>query len=360
MAWHTRSLADISQTVRGAFRQYLPGSDAGLKNSFVTICGKVLSLLVFELELRVAAILPQLFMASATGRFLERHCADFGITRKPAAAATGSVTGTAAASETVAAGVRFIVWNVPYVSTAAATANGAGAITLPVQAEISGVVTNRLPGDVLALADPVLHPTLGATWTVTSSGLGGGADLETDAGLRARGLQRKRNPPQGGALSDYERIVLAVPGVLKAWAFRVPNSPGAVVVHFLFEGRTNSIPESGDVTAVQAAIDAARLIRVDAGEATAPVAQAVNVTINGLSNDTAEIRALIEANLRAMFTARCRPGITGNTFTLSRSWIAETISQTVGEDRHVLAAPSADITLTGGAFPVLGTMTYGA
>lgn len=52
--------------------------------------------------------------------------------------------------------------------------------------------------------------------------------------------------------------------------------------------------------------------------------------------------------------------IAGDTFTLSRSWITEAISQASGEKRHVLSLPLDDVTLTNGEFPVLGSVTYGA
>jgi uncharacterized phage protein gp47/JayE len=356
--WFERSLDATGAAVRAAFRQYLPGTDAAPKNSFVTVIGKVVALVANELELRIAAILPQLFLSTATGVWLERHCAEIGITRRSAASASGTLTATGTASATYAAGVRFSIGTVIYESTAPATADGSGNLSIPVTATTKGVDTNRDAGATLSLLDPLSWPGLSATAAVASGGLGGGANTEGDTSLRARGLQRKANPPQGGALPDYERIALAVPGVLKAWAWRVPASPGSVLVHFLFEGRTNYIPEAGDVTAVQAAIDAARLIRVDDSVAAAPVAQDVDVTITGLSTDNSVVRAAIEASIRAMFLARCRPGITGDNFTVSRSWISEAISIASGEERHVLTLPAADITLTGGAFPVLGTVTY--
>jgi uncharacterized phage protein gp47/JayE len=131
-------------------------------------------------------------------------------------------------------------------------------------------------------------------------------------------------------------------------------------VLFLFEGRDDFIPIEADVEAVQAAIDAERLIRVDDSVAVAPVARPVDITINGLASDSDTVRAAIEAAIGAMFLARCRPGITGDVFVLSKSWIAEAISGAAGEDRHVLAQPSADIVLDGGEFPTLGVVTYGA
>jgi uncharacterized phage protein gp47/JayE len=360
MAWTIRSLAEASARVRGAFRQYLPGTDSALPNNFVTVTGKVIAGLAHEFEIRIAWLVKQMFISTATGQFLALLCSDVGIYRKQASAASGSVTGTGAALTTYPAGIRLISGSVTFLSTVASTSAADGSLTLSVTSEVKGSTANRDGDGLLSLADPVLYPDLGTTWTVASGGLGGGADIEDDESLRARGLQRKRNPPGGGTLTDYERITLAVPGVLAAWAFRGTLMPGSISVFFLFDGRSNFIPTPSDVAVVQAAIDAQRLIRVDDSVAVAPTARPVDITIDGLSGDTPEIRAAIASAISAMFLSRCRPGIAGNTFTLSRSWIDEAISAISGEDRHVLVQPSADIVLTDGQFPVLGTITYGA
>jgi uncharacterized phage protein gp47/JayE len=358
MPWIARSLDEISGRVRGAFREWLPGTDTGLANNFVTIAGKVIAALGFEYELRQQILARQLFISTATGAWLEQHCADIGIYRKPAAAASGVITGSGAAATTYAAGIRFSAGGALYRSTAPATSDGAGALAIRVVGEGKGASTNRDSGSTLSLADPILWPGLGTAWTVDADGLGGGADKEGDDSLRARGMQRKQNPPKGGALSDYERIARAVPGVVKAWAFRRPDAPGFVAVLFLFEGRADLIPITADVEAVQAAIDAERLIRVDDSVAAAPAARPVDITIAGLATDTPTVRAAIEAGIRAMFIARCRPGVTGDTFTVSLSWIDEAISAATGEDRHVLVSPTGDIVLDNGEFPVLGVVTY--
>ncbi len=360
MSWNIRSLADAASRIRGAFRQYLPGTDSALPNNFVTIVGKVMAGLAHEFELRIAWLVKQMFITTATGKFLELLCSDVGIYRKQASSASGSISGTGAALTTYPAGIRFISGSITYLSSAAATSAADGALALSVTSETKGSSANRDADGLLSLADPVLYPDLGTSWTVAAGGLGGGADIETDESLRARGLQRKRNPPGGGTLTDYERIVLAVPGVKAAWAFRGTLSPGTLFVFFLFEGRTNYIPEPSDVAVVQAAVDAKRLIRVDDSVVVAPTALPVDITIDNLSGDTPEIRAAIASAITAMFLAKCRPGIPGNTFTLWDAWIDEAISGVAGEDRHELVSPPAPIVLTDGQFPVLGTITYGA
>ncbi|CVI59556.1 baseplate J/gp47 family protein [Agrobacterium leguminum] len=361
MAWNIRSLDDASAAVRGAFRRYLPGTDTALKNNFVTIVAKVLAALSYEFELRMGWLSKQILLSTSTNlAWIKLHAAEVGIYQRTAVAASGEITGAGAATTTYPSGIRFISGNVTYVSTAAVTSGADGSMTVPVTAEVKGSVGNRDSAGLLSLADPGLYTTLGANWTVDDDGLGGGADAEDADSLKERALQRKRNPPGGGTLTDYERIAMSVSGVLKAWAFRVPNSPGGVVVHFLFGGRDDNIPIASDVEAVQAAIDAQRLIRVDDSVATAPVPRPVDVTITGLSGDTTEIRGAIESGIAAMYIVRCRPGLDGDTFTISRSWYSEVISGVTGEDRHTLVEPAADIVLTGGQFPVNGEFDYGS
>jgi uncharacterized phage protein gp47/JayE len=359
MAWQIRSLDEISARLRGSFRQYLPGTDTSLKNNLVTVIAKVVSGLTHEFELRMGALARQILLSTATDeRWVRLHASEVGIYPKPASSATGAIGGTGAAVTTYPSGIRFVSGNVTFVSTAGATSAADGTMTLSVTSESKGAAANRDAGGLLTLADPGLYPSLGATWTVGGAGIGGGADAESIESLRSRGVARKRNPPGGGTLTDYERIAMEVPGVLKAWAFRPQNAPGMLVVYFLFSGRTNSIPQASDVAVVQAAIDAKRLIRVDDSVAVAPVARVVDVTVSGLSEDTDEVRAAIEAGIAAMYIARCRPGLTGDPFVLPKSWISEVISGVSGEDRHTLVAPAGDITLTAGQFPVNGTFSY--
>lgn len=359
MAWPIRSAADISARLRGAFRRYLPGTDTALKNNLVTIIVKVVALIAHEFELRMAALSKQFFLTTATDlRWIRLHASEIGIYQKPASAATGMITGTGGALTTYPSGIRFVSGSTVYVSTAAATSGADGTIALMVVSEEKGVSGNRDSGGLLSLADPALYPDLGSEWVVDDAGLGGGADIEDKESLRVRALARKRNPPGGGTLTDYERIVTDISGVMKAWAFRPHNAPGMLILYFLFAGRDGFIPLPSDVAVVQAAIDAKRLVRVDDGVAVAPIARAIDITISDLSGDTVEIRAEIDRAMSAMFASKCRPGVPGSPFILPRSWISEVISGVSGEDRHTLAYPDSDVVLGAGEFPVKGVVSY--
>lgn len=358
MAWQIRSLDDASAAIRGAFRRFLPGTDTALKNNFVTVVVKVLAGLSHEFELRMGYLSRQLFASTASLPFLRLHGADVDIFQKPASSAVGAIEGTGAANQAYPSGVRFVSGSNTYVSTAPAQAGVSGGVIFQVKAEDKGAATNRDSGGVLTLSDPGLYPALGSTWTVTTGGLGGGADIEDTEGFRARVLFRKANPPGAGKLSDYERIVRDVPGVLKAWAYRDSLTPSFLVVFFLFDGRTNRIPTAGDTLVVQAALDAKRLIRVNDSVVEPPTPEALNPIIANLTNDNEEVRAAIAAAIDKVLYERARPGIASDVFVLSRSWVSEAVSQVTGEDRHKLNWPLTDLPYTGGRYPVIGTVSF--
>lgn len=362
MAFEARSPSELATKARGAIRQYLPGTDATLWQSVLNVLAKALGLFAHEFELRQARMFRQMFLHSAD---IESHvrdeCAAYGIFQRAASVSAGQVTTTGAPNLVYPAGIRYVSGGTTYVTTQAATANALGELTLPVQSEQRGAATNRELDAVLNLADPALFPALAATATVASGGIGGGADKEDLESLRRRGLRRKRTPPQGGALSDYEGWALAIPGVANAWARQFSNGFGWVGLWFTFDGRPNGIPTEADVAAVQAAIEGRRLIRSEFF-AIAPAATPVDLTIK-LQPDSVDNRAAVYARLAAFFDAtdpdtRLRPGLPNEDLEISLSWLSEVISTTDGEARHVLVAPEIAPVMTPGQLPVLGTITW--
>lgn len=359
MAYEARTLDVLGARARALFRQYLPGTDAWLQQNVLYVAAKVVAMFWREYDLRLVWIYKQMFTRTATDiAVLRMKGADVGIYQKSAAPAAGRVTGTGVAGQSYAAGVRFLSGGVSYVSSASFTAAPDGSFSAAVVAEAKGSTTNRDAGAVLNLADPSLYPTLSASVTVTADGLGGGADIEEIESFRARILERQARPPQGGALPDYERFALEVPGVTKAWAVAFEGGIASIAIYFLFKDRPSGIPTGGDEAVVQAHIDAKRMVRVDDVVAQGPIAAPVAITIADLTVDSDDVRAAIAANLAAMFTTKARPGTAGSPFVLSRSWISEAISAAAGEDSHRLVLPAGDLTFTGGEYPVLGIISY--
>lgn len=357
MAWTVLSPNEISTRLRGALRRYLPGTDALVWPNNLTAIVKTVAAALHDLHLRAAWLYDQIFATTASVQHLERHGAELGIYRRPMSRAEGYVTLTGYADTVYPAGIAFVFGGRLYRSASDARSDLVGNLRLLLLSDDYGSVTNVEEGETLSRADPTLFPNLALDATVAAGGIGGGADTETDESLRARILDRKRRPPQGGAYSDYEQFARAVPGVTQAWAYPFDDAPGTVGLWFLFEGRVNGIPEAGDIATVLDALEARRLIR--AGLAvSAPSPASLDITIAGLSADTVVTRDAIQASLKAMFAQRARPGVAGQPFTFSRSWVSEAISLAVGEDRHFLVDPSGDIIYTGGQMPVLGTVNY--
>lgn len=352
-----RTLDAISKAIRGDLRRELPGTDAMVWPNTLSVFSKVVAMAIQLVEFRAEYIYRQIFASTADRRHLERQAYELGLARKPAASARGFIVTTGTPGTIYPAGIAFLSGNVTYRTSSEVKAQSDGTLTLPVHAEPAGDHTNRDAGEALALVDRALYPTLGAQATVASGGLGGGADTEGDESLRARILDRKRRPPQGGSVADYEQMTLSVPGVTKAWAWSFANGPGTVGVWFLFAGRDNGIPTDADVAVVRDYLESRRLIRARL-YVSAPKAKPLDITIEGLAPDTAQHRERIEASLAAMLATRARPGVAAEAFSLSLSWISEAISLAIGEDRHRLAAPLTDQIYTDGEIPVLGTITY--
>lgn len=361
MSYEAKSLDELGQAARAAFRQYLPGTDATLAQNVLYVVAKVLALLMREAELRLATIYRQLFLSTATWESAIRlHAAEFNLSAKPASAASGVITGKAAPHQSYPAGARLMSGGITYVITGPFVAGALGDFSAEIAAERTGADTNRLAGATFDVVDKTLYPDF-AEIVAGPDGIGGGAAMETLDELRRRALAVKASPPQGGALQDYERWAMEVPGVSNAYAAVYSNSIGHVGVWCLFGNRANGIATPADLDKVEAHVGGLRLVR-GAFTATTPAAIAVDITVR-LSPDTEATRRSVTAALNALFDARLpgsriRPGLPGQPFALSKSWISEVISAAVGEDAHALAEPVGDLVFQPGEMPVLGVIDW--
>lgn len=357
MALITPSLDDLSQKARGAYASALGLVEAIIWPNTHYVHAKVLALVLHPVYLRIEYLYRQMFASSADEKHLEsRHAYERGIIRNRASKATGTIITTGVAGTVYPSGIRYLSGNLLFDTQSEASAEPDGTVTFTVQSLERGASANLAAGTNLNLADPGLFPGLATTADVGPDGLGGGADKEAVNALRGRVLEHKRRPPQGGAEHDYASFARDVTGVSKAWAKAFVNGSTTIGVWFLFDGRPNGIPTAADVAVVEAEIAKRRMIRVGfAVNAPAPVD--VPMTIK-LSPDDQAVRARVEQAIGAMFAARTRPGLPNDDFVLPVAWISEAISDSVGEDRHTLSAPAADISFASGSYPVPGPITW--
>lgn len=366
MAFQTPSLSEIWTGVKNAMRTYLPGTDAWVEPNNLSVVGRSFSLAVGSVYERINYLYRQLFASSADGYHLEfRHAFEYGINRKAAAPGQGFIsftqTGTAV---TIPSGYTVTAPNgVVYSFLTPAVPNAATKIaTVEVRATTNGAITNQLPSTPMTFATDIAYPSLPATATVGSNGIGGGADIEGDEDLRARVLFRKRNPPHGGARSDYERWATEVPGVTRVFISPFQTVDGiyasALTIYPLFDDtRANGVPTTSDCATVAAYIDPLRPVTARV-YVLPPTPVAVNVQITGLKKDTVYIREAIKSNLAAMFLDQVPVVTAENGFTLPVAWIDAAISRAEGYDRHTLSSPASDVTFATGSIPVLGTVSF--
>lgn len=344
------TLPQIIDRVKKDLEDKLTGGSPSLRRSVIAVFARVIAAASHILHGHLDWLYRQLFPTLADEENLLRWGSIWTVQRKPAEFAQLTLEFTGAIGSVIPAGhelqrsdgVLFTLdANLTFVSATE---------TAQVTAAVAGENSNTDNGVLFQLVSPVVGVENEAevTATVTS-----GVDEEDIELYRDRVLQRIANPPQGGASADYVRWALEVPGVTRAFPFPLHLGIGTMGLSFVRDGDTPSIiPDAGEVATVQSYIDARRPITVDF-TAFAPVALAVNFTIDLLSNDTAEIRAAVIAELTDLFAREASPG-----GTILISHIREAISIAAGETDHILTAPVANVVAPTGQLPIIGTFTW--
>ncbi|MDO9235955.1 MAG: baseplate J/gp47 family protein [Aquabacterium sp.] len=341
------SLGDIVQRVRTDVLSRLSTDDV-LRRADAEVYARVMGGVAHGLYGFIEWLSNQLLYDTAEVEYLERWCSIWGLTRKAAAAATGSVTFTVQAGAVIPSGTLLQALDgVQYQTTAGATVAGTSA-TAPVAAVVAAGASNRVTGQSLSLVSPVV----GVQSTATAGALTGGADVETDDALRARLLARIQQPPQGGAASDYTTWALEVAGVTRAWLYPAELGFGTVTVRFVRDLDATLIPDAGEVATVQAYINARRPVTAQV-TVLAPTAVPLNFSISGLLPATAAVQAAVHAELRDLLLREATPG-----GTMLLSHLRAAISAATGETDYVLVSPAANVTNTTGNMSTMGTITW--
>lgn len=130
---------------------------------------------------------------------------------------------------------------------------GSGSIAGSFIAITEGTDGNLPLNSVLAWASPPAGAD--ATVTLSTSGLSGGLDVETDAALLARIFDRLRRPPKGGASVDYRTWAEEVSGVDRAYVYPLRAGLGTVRTVITAGGTgTGRQPAAAVQTAVDTAV----------------------------------------------------------------------------------------------------------
>ncbi len=340
------TLTSLIDRVRADVLSRLPTDDV-LRHSDAEVLARVLAGATHGLYGYLDYLSQQLLPDTATD-FLDRHGSLFGILRKSAARATGSVTLTTTAGVVIPAGtVLRRADQTLYETVAEQTATGT-TLAVDVQAQVAGEAGNASASTPLTLVSPIA----GVASSVVAGTLSGGADLEDDEAYRARILARWRQAPHGGSWQDYVAWALEVEGVTRAWCSPEELGPGTVTLRFVRDDDASPIPDAGEVATVAAHIAEVRPVTASV-TVVAPVAAPLTFTISGLLPATTAVRAAVESALRALLRRESEPGEP-----LLISHIREAISTAAGEYDHALVSPSADVTHGTGAMATFGSISW--
>jgi uncharacterized phage protein gp47/JayE len=360
MAWTAPDLETISRRIRADFRANMPGTEPGIWPNNLYVVTKVFAGIAEAFYQRVQRAMEQTHAHLADSEGIIEHSIEWGVAPEPAGTAVGSLIVTAAIGTTFLAGTRFRRADGKIYVTEDDVLTTEATTIVAVHADEEGEDSNTPADVVMTMEEPIAGFTAAV---VEDAGISGGRPGESIASVQAKVLSKKRNPPLGGSPDEYTGLAKSYPGVTRAWLWRATPGPGEVTVSFMMDfAYPDGIPTAGDVAAVTA------LLATMPGGAKlnvyAPIASPINVTIDALVPDNTKIRSDVTDELRSMIKRRAVPGIHGEPFTFSYSWLDEAISSTQNEDSHILVLPAADIVyeaaLVGGAPPIatLGTVTF--
>jgi len=329
---------------------YMQGTDAALRRANTHALAKMHAGGAHGLHGHLAYIAQQIIYDTAEMEYLERWAAIWGIYRKAAEYASGSVSFTGITGSVIPLGTEVkTAEETIYTLDADVTlvdGAGSGAVT----AAVAGADGNADDGVILTLISAVEGVDTAAT--VGAEGITGGFDQESDDDLRGRFLARIRQAPHGGAAFDYVTWALEIPGVTRAWCYPQHQGLGTVGVTFVCDDQEDSIiPSPTTVAAVQAHIDYKRPVTADV-LVYAPTPVELDLTIQ-LTPATVAVKAAVEAEIEDMIL---RDAIPGGDILISH--IREAISIAAGETDHVLVSPAADVEHEDYEIAIMGTITW--
>lgn len=273
----------------------------------------------------------QHFPDTADPDYLERQASLYGLSRKPAATATGSVVLTGTPATPVSAGLLLQAPNgQQYEVTENGAIGGGGTVELAAWALLAGPDGNLAAASALTIVVPEAGIASAAVATMA-----GGGVAEDDASLRARLLERMRNAPAGGNAADYVRWATEVPGVGRAWCLPGRRGLGTVDVVIMAPG---GLPSGGLLTAVQDHIEVHRPVTSDV-LVLQPSLVAINITatvvLSGVSLAAAQASAAVAI---AAYVDQLAPGDT-----VYRSRLAAAIQDVPGVVTVTVTVPAADV-----------------
>lgn len=369
MPFSRPSLTELrNQSVQDITTSGVPGLTGLLRNAVLRVLAWCMAGLAYGVYGYADWIARMAVPFTAEDEFLFAWAALVGIYPKPATGSTGSAQFSGNPGIVVPNGTALRQADgTTYTTTADGTVDSTGAVTVPIASTDVGALTNADTGTPIAIISPIVGIN---SQGVTVGATTGGADAETNDQLRSRMLYRYREPPQGGAATDYVEWALEVPGVTRAWANPLGAGVGTVVVYPIFDvtnAANDGFPQGTDgvsqheprVTPIATGdqlIVADHIYPVQPVTALvyvcAPIPYAINITLASLAPNTVEIQTMIAQAIADLFLVEGAPGCT-----IYPSQLYDAILSVPGIQHFDINAPTDPVTLSMGYLPIMGTLT---
>lgn len=291
----------------------------------------------------------QRFVHSMEAEFLDAEGLTYDIERKGSDFARGPVAvrgidGAAVLPMTLCRrddGMQYQVIDAPPI------AGGVAEIT--VRAVNPGKDGNALGGTKLRFMSGV--DGVNSELVVSEDGLRGGVDAERDEDYRDRILDRKREPPHGGAKHDYEAWAKEIVGVTRAWCLPLWMGDGTVGVMFVCDDDIDIFPNDDQCAEIKSHIEAVRPVTAEVF-VFPPMRREIDVIVK-ISPDTEDTRDAVRAEIADFLI---REGAPESIIRVSR--LSEAISTAIGEHHHYLIDPVNDMVIAKNEVPVMGEVVF--
>ena len=337
------TLQEIVDRIINDIKTRITGALTLLRRSILRILGIVYGGAVHLLYGNIEYNKDQLFATTADEDYLPLHGGELNVLRNAATKATGSAlaTGTDGKIISIYTELESATGQV-YLTDAAYTISGGQAL-MDLTAKEAGIDGNEEGGAALSFVSPIIG--IDSTATIESSGIDGGADEEELEDYRQRVLNRKRKPPHGGAIFDYEVWMKEVSGVTRAWAIDLYQGIGTIGCAFVRDDDEDLIPSESEIDTVRDYIIShtdpvtGKTVGIpataEAGLYMITLSElSVNLTIYLYPNTTA-IQTLVTTAINNLIRTYGGPGQA-----IYKSQFADVIAGVAGEERHRIEFPS--------------------
>lgn len=307
---------------------------------------------IFSLLVQQDYLHRQVFPQTASGGNLDKHAELRGLERRQAVKAAGAIrfllseadskniTIPAGMSCTTGAGEEFIT------TQSGTIAAGDLFCDVSAEAKTAGAAGNVPAGSITEM---MLAPA-GVAACTNPQDFCGGADAETDSGLRARTIASYRTLPNGANAAYYENTVLTIDGV--AGVSVLPKNRGAGTVDVIISA-TDGLPSQELINEVSGRLNADREICVDI-LVSAPTTKSVAVTLSVLPEDGFafnEIKPKVQAAITDFFNG----SLLGKSVYIARLY--SLVLAVEGVKNLKFTSPTADVAVGSAVLPILSSLT---